>query len=141
VTLHLKRDKLAHLNLYLISNVADYVIFLFLKVYNSENSYNFFLQHGIAQATFVETLIGKLSVLKVMSMDIIFDQTKLSRVPLWIGHLTMEGHLKLNLQSFEHSLYYLGKCLMLGNKSAGRRNQKRNISKKFIKVTKIIWNQ
>ena len=89
-------------NLYLINIVENIVVFLSLKVFNSENSCMF---------PFMEMHLGK-SQFKIFhfynykSGYLIHSwPDKVLRVPLWIGRclLCMEGYLKLRLQSL---LYY-----------------------------------
>ena len=82
-------------NLYFINNVEDIVIFLGLKVFNSDNSFMF-------TCSFKITVVEKQQLKTIENYQLnelywyticIFDLTKLLRVPLWIGncHLCMEG--------------------------------------------------
>ena len=84
-------------NLYLINNVEDIVIFLGLKVFNSDNSFMFTCSFRITVVEKPQLKTISLMYYKHLYQICIFDLTKLLRVPLWIGncHLCMEGHLKL----------------------------------------------
>ena len=84
------------INLYLINNVEDIVVFSGFKNVNFDNSFMCFWSRKV-QVTFVAN-----SQLTIIIFQYYKHGTdKVLRLPLWIGHchLCMKGYLKVHLQS------------------------------------------